>query len=970
VLADPDARGASNYLRIEGGFGLLLDGRRAVARGGDLHLAPDVAEAPLQRFFALPKRFGGGFLWASRGALFRSTAFDGPLTPLAGEEMIQRVSFGPNALLVRDDAGYRALIDPTTGKALPMRPTGLVDIAALDDGRAVALVEGGHALVSTDRGATWTEVTSRLAAPPTDVDTEGDAVYLIDRNFAAYRLEQNGALTEFRAVPRAPVKKAFEKDPRYRSDVPPLRLAARIGARVDDHAAVLVVAGDLVRIELPTGRIVDVRPGVLPPDMPCEAARAGEDIVFVCGKSGKGVVVASGAVEGEVRIERSFSAVGPFFMGDDGTLVLGAPCAPTTAARAACIRSPRGTWAEYALPCNDDADAGAPCKDEKPVRWIPRPAGAPRVISASPFEFIDVATGKPEPIHLERLPSDQRSLLERALAVRTSGAATLLDRGFSADGDGTVHAWLEGGRAVTIDDEGNVTVSAFSFSKAQTAGQFALADAGSGRAFLTRDRGATWNEIAPPPGGLGEMRGCSEVGCDLGAFVRIGYQDQPPMPSAPPRTTPTPPARPHVPVPALTCTPLAAERLLVSQVPDEFSMNRSLGQRTVPATGALPNGDPIVYAQRFLGRDLQHPLYPGSTDERTPRLVLHGHEFTVESGLDPAGAGGASDPLRGVVVQGPQKSASAAVQNLLFVEPFETTGAIRSGVYRLSNLAALARKAEMSLDFVLATGWPTPEVAFPILHVDPKAPTELLLELNEGDLELIGVARGGSSPRFDLRWGMSRAGTPISAVALDKDRYAILFVNEDGSLIVHRADASGITPAHSIPAPPQASFYPTNPDALAVDDKGELFVLRTPSGALPPTEDDPALLLPLGNGLPVALAPWSTLRPASDPACTADRGGVRAVVRMSGVPGATWIELRTAVVPDASLAAVAARVRWSKTRVCLEAIEVPERSRTVGFTDVETEIVAVFDDAPRAGRVAVERGVELSQPMSCTLSGP
>jgi hypothetical protein len=122
-----------------------------------------------------------------------------------------------------------------------------------------------------------------------------------------------------------------------------------------------------------------------------------------------------------------------------------------------------------------------------------------------------------------------------------------------------------------------------------------------------------------------------------------------------------------------------------------------------------------------------------------------------------------------------------------------------------------------------------------------------------------------------------------------------------------------------------------NPDAIAIDSAGKLAVLRLPSEE-PATVDDPAWLLS-PDAAPVELAPWSTLEPATSPACTArnDDDAVRALIQTA----VAWVTV------DGSLGfrqppGMTALVRWGRRRVCLEAIE-------VGYRQIEQP------DAPRYG---------------------
>src|SRR5262249_36494977 len=110
---------------------------------------------------------------------------------------------------------------------------------------------------------------------------------------------------------------------------------------------------------------------------------------------------------------------------------------------------------------------------------------------------------------------------------------------------------------------------------------------------------------------------------------------------------------------------------------------------------------------------------------------------------------------------------------------------------------------------------------------------------------------------------------------------------------------------------------PANPDALAVGPKGDVALLRTPSGIEPPSELDPAFLI-VPAMPPTALPAWSEVKLADDPACKAESGGWRATVQAVG----PWIHVSTPELRVADDAPMLARIRWTSKRPCLEGFEV------------------------------------------------
>lgn len=217
---------------------------------------------------------------------------------------------------------------------------------------------------------------------------------------------------------------------------------------------------------------------------------------------------------------------------------------------------------------------------------------------------------------------------------------------------------------------------------------------------------------------------------------------------------------------------------------------------------------------------------------------------------------------------------------------------------------------------------------------------------------------------------------PVSAVALGGDDTAILELDQDGAEHVIKWSASGVTDVFDLPAPATAELYPANPDALAVGPRGELGVLRIPSGGTPASATDPALLVTSGSPA-TPLASWSTLLAADDPACRADPGGWRAIVQTVR----PWVKISGGGMHAEEDSPSFARVRWSQARVCVEAIEVRvadmktvarelsnDGTTSASPLDVESWVIARFTGAPLASRVGVRVGNDVHQALECTVS--
>src|SRR5262249_39362244 len=125
-------------------------------------------------------------------------------------------------------------------------------------------------------------------------------------------------------------------------------------------------------------------------------------------------------------------------------------------------------------------------------------------------------------------------------------SARTLSRDLVAHPDGTIEGWFPSGStghgtSIAIDPEGRVRQRSLPFrtNGLVSAGRFAMAVTEDHRLLETTDRGRTFHEVIPPPGGAPSVPvSCSLVGCDMGGFVRIGWGS--PEPSTTRESSPPP----------------------------------------------------------------------------------------------------------------------------------------------------------------------------------------------------------------------------------------------------------------------------------------------------------------------------------------------------------------------------------------------------------------------------------------------
>lgn len=983
VLAEPAAPFVAASLPLDkDAIGALIDGMRVVSDQGAARVSKSSARDKLTAVDRIPTWLGGGFLFRGGSSLYRSDSFDGPLTPLVTlPERVLRVSFGPKTALVRGVDGDRWAFYVPSWMRAPIAPAGLVAVEALGDGRALAIAELGRALVSTSDGAQWDDVTSKLAGAPADVRVIGGDLWLKDETGRAYRLEEGGALREYDRLPEQ--GRAKGRDPRWHGAASPQRAAMERGAPLDDKTALVVSGGDIARVDVRSGALVSIAPGRLPPAMTCEAMRAADDVVVVCVGAGSSLVASGLLHDDPPKIERTFASEGPFYASDDGGLVFGGPCSPDRPAhRAACARGAHGKWEPHSLDVGDVGDAGAaagkgPIAPRPEVlRWVPREGAPPlAILSRESIETISPSSTKSVPW---KVPAGMN--LAPAIAPPPGlrgGRGRVIDRTWTITESGSLLGWLAG-RGVEVSASGAVTPSPFDLDALATSGARALGKTRDGRAFQSLDHGVSWAEVAAPPVWTPfGSQGCSAVGCDIGAWLRVGWPPSPPAPAPPPEIVEAPPRLPRPGLPALTCVAAGEARTsslrLSVASPDDFG----LGARAVPVSHELPSGQAVVYVKSAFSRGLINPVREApSEDETAPRILVHG--FGIEWADANSGVG---SPARFVVL-GPSRSPSAFRRDFTFFEPLDPAGSIRSASLGMGEIAAIAPATGLSLEQILAGGGMGAEGFVPVLPLDPAGATDLAFTIRTETGDILATLTAGQAPRVKLWAARHGGGSLVSAAALPGGDVAVLSADEDGRQRVIRLSSGGAAEIAEISPPPQTALAPSNPDALAVGPQGSLAILRMPSGGEPPSRGDPALLyrLPQGSAaggvivperLLSTLAPWSTLLNADDPACRKDSGGFRAIVQ-ARVP---WVELlmgRSSMGPgDAPFPAMTARVRWSAERVCLEAIELPEPPINVPAGSlVPSFIVARLAAPAAAGRVGALLGTELRQALGCVLSGP
>ena len=956
------------------GVGAIQEGLRLVSGTNGFRAASETTDPPILGGVRMPAHLGGGFVFQTHSALYTSPTFDGPLHPLVslpGE--IGSISFGPQGILIRGSDGQRWYVDARTGNAAPMNPPGLVDIASLSDGRAAAIAEFGSALISTDGGVHWQDVTHQLPGPPSDVIVVEDELYFMTSSARSdvVRVDVGGGLVAYDKTPTVETPLLRPRDARWNDRYEtPLRHALRLGIPIDERSALVVDGGNIDTVDMMTGELLDVQSGKLPPESQCEGVRTHDDVLFVCSQANVPSFVASHVLGEKPVVEITFGTEGIFYAGDDGSLAFGGPCTGgTVSAKIVCVRTPSGAWQEFDL--ENVSDAGA---QSDALRWVPRLDGSVVAIVATPkMGTIDVHTGE--------LRAWDESVSQYSSSIRgqqnNGRDGHIVDRVWTTLPAGGLRGWVDGG-AIDVSSEGDVTVSPFKFERAGRlveAGQYALA-VHDGRIWQTLDRGTTWIEVAPPlsakpvdPSGKRpeiNPRSCSAVGCDLLDWYRIGWSPLAPTPRPPPKlAAPAPHLRAPI-TPSIDCKIEGAMAVNETVRSDSSPDDMLLGLGKAPVTTSSEQ----EHLHTVFARVLVNP--PHSTDatgdpgQDALRALLYGYATSNDDGDR-------------ITVLGPNKDAMALKRLVAFVPPFDPLQQVRKTSVAISEIVVAGRSIGLGTMDVLAEDPSVATTMIPVLGLDPTQPADMLMSGSTGMVALLRASN--AHPHVAMRVKRGDDIYLTSAAQFGADDIALLEIGDDGTGHVMKWSGSGVSDLFEVPPPPSNELYPANPDAIAIGARSDIAVLRTPSGGTPPTEQDPALVYG-SSGAPIALAPWSTMTLANDPACRAlaalapndPNGGWRAIIQTA----APWVSINSPGLTADPEAPSLLRVRWTQTRVCLEAAEVRlptarlrtqqknEGSSTVAIDlDAQTWLVARWTGTPSATRASIMLGSEMRQPLDC-----
>lgn len=920
----------------------------------------------LRGALALPPRLGGGFLHWSQDRVFWSKEFTGPLESVTlprGSAPILGIRSGLGHAIVITDAGP-LVIAPGDRRASALSEPAIADLAAVDEKRALSLDVFGRAATTIDAGKTWRNEGEGAGVLARAI-TVGPKDLWLDTWLGRVPIGPDGARGEPAPASRAvDVSKAFQlvfqgtrgsprDDLRWAlRDTSPLQSAVFAGVTLPDGSAIAAAHGGVARVDLATGRASPVVTEWIPQGLSCEPLRVDDALLFVCVwdpyQGFGGYVLRSVAGEPPV-VEKAFTDDGYYVADDHGAVGYVGSCQakprlqdPNEVTRddgdiqpkpVICLRRGPGDWAELRVEVEPETTL---------LGWIPGKDGtaAAMILRTAPDRL-------PEPVGSRARWSrrgDVRVLFVyqelagfrwsrpswKPYAYGRSAPSMFIDKRFhllpAPGGGAAVEGWVTQGESFDLHDRAKAGVSIGTDgvptvhplpplpSAVSGTGDFGVTITLDGGIYETRDHGRTWRFAGPSPVAPSILPGiCSAIGCALPAVTRVGW-------GAGRVATTVVEERPRAPeaswpaLPKLVCEPVGAPTDLPGGAmrPSEKRESRSQSVQT---------------------------SYGEAVD------VVQNLEPDEDSSAGPGGAPADADPQDAPPLaaskpgsKGAPLPAPKSTHTIVFRIPFEPDEPVK-------RLPAVG----VSLGYRRA-------LAVPLLG--PSGDVSLLLHADKSEL-LLTPSEVIELPVFEGRRPWGHEGSRSAGLRIGRDRALVLGdARRRTSLELH-----GPKPTE----PPmfvglEREMLRNRVISVVRRGDGALGILVL-DGAAPETAGVAVLDREGASIGPVLkLAPWSTLTPASDARCKADKEAWSALVVLNPL---TWLALDRRALPGVTLGTQGlARVRWGRERVCVDALDVSVSDDRRRDDPAESSLVISWSgSAPRAAM----RWQAAKQSLRCSL---
>lgn len=877
----------------------------------------------------IPPHLGGGFLFAAvvgtESTLTRATEHAGVVTPVARlGAQVRGMRASLREVAVMAETGVFGF-DPRSGALGPAPFGALADVVALDAERAVRLDLFGRAYVTRDGGATFRDAQLDVGSSTRMLATSGSEVWL-ETAFGRALVEQGGLriVSEqpyqrwgrdyqrpFQIVPRGPTPRQDTWLNGWNpAELSPAAVVARGGVPLSDGTIVAAQRSAVVHFDPSQGKPLSITTSWFPNGLDCRATPGPEldQVLYACSFDdgngyGRYVLRSDGAKP--PRVERFFGGGSSFVATLEGGLAYLGDCSdemksydrgwqePAPRTKVVCVRARGGEWAERSLPLPDD---------ELVLAWAPSPSGEiaalvrpvearmplPKQLgSLRPGEAPRRPTFVSEGVRVVRaeLPAGLDRSFDFGRGMGEGGyGEDLVDHRFALHEDGSVSGWLD-----LRNGEGPLSPMAWSSAgvlterdlpddarAVATSGARALVVDGDGVLHETSDFGRTWRAAGrsplPPQSSLYAST-CSPAGCALGGLARLGWG-----PSTLPVTVTeydVDRGRPRVPtaggeLPALSCAP--------SGLPTPIPRKKHASS---PTTLQTPWGESIEVFREIEERE-------AAKKAALPMPPSAGKQLAPAPSAAPTAA--PSGPVL-----------STATWH--YRPPFDR--ALLPRRINATNASELQQRPAATL------------------VVDRSGGVALHLIGDKGEV-VLDDDDVVTLPLFERRYASSSAALSTGA-RLARDR--VLMLGESRGRLGLESHGQGSQPPPAGLVADRRLFGKRN---VAVGHRagGGLAMLVLDG---PPARSAGMIALdalgtsPAGDA--VRLAPWSTLTRGDDPACAGD-DGVRAVLLLES---AAWLGLASDELPGLSSQGpgrfgherdMVALVRWSASRVCLDALRV------------------------------------------------
>lgn len=996
---------------------------RVIAAGARLELTPqgellrsawESEEATrgdaLQGALAVAPHLGGGYVYWTSTKAFWSAEFTGPLEPVA----IPRAALGAEPVIRGARNGLRSVflitesgpLEIAMGGAGPRRAAAateaaLSDFAAIDASRALRLDVFGRASVTIDGGKRWIDATP-FAGISARAIAVGSSELWLDTWAGRIPVGEGGKLgepdTNYRGMDYGKPFQVYFPGTRatMREGVPwvfrdssALQAALYAGITLPDGSALAVAHSGVARVDLATGKTRAMTTDWIPQGLECLPVRVDDGVLFACGwesyQGYGGYALRSSAGEPPI-VEKVFSADGYFVTDDHGAVAYAGPCEakprlpdPDERGRdygdivpqpVICLRRGPGDWSELRVEL-DPTDSL--------LGWIPKKDGTAvaMVLGVEPDQL-------PEPLQRKTRWTSQGGVqvlrlyqeIEgfrwsrpswRPYALGRGAPSMFIDKRFRVRDGGSGRPVIEGWIAqadqydmsdrtkagVTIGADGRPALHPLPPRPSAVAatGDFGITISQEGELFETVDHGRTWRSAGRSPIGASQTSGsCSRLGCVLSSVVRVGWgasrvettmsderpdeRDGPPQArtdaQAPQATAPQ--ALASLPLPNIVCDPVGAPRTLPGGFP------ASAPSRSDGARASVPTGYGEVLE---IIRESEAPEDPNAN-------AGQGGPFGP-GGPSPSPTAAPIAPGSPATNTGPTTGTKKGAARGVAPAPLRT----HSLVYRppLDPEAPIKRLNATNAAF----GYRRPP-AIPLLGASGEV--ALLLFPDGGEL-LVTPSEVVNLPAFEPRRYFYGDSAPLTGLWIGRDRARVLGdARRRMALEEHGPDGS--------PPPLYVAIErePLRKRTLALGrrDDGAVAILVL-DGAAPetvgaaPVDRGGTSLSPV-----VKLAPWSTLTPASDPRCKADKDAWSALILLEP---RSFFALDPKALPGVSLSYQGiAHVRWGRERVCAQAVDLAVTDARRRSDMGTSALVARWTGAPKAAL----RWQDVRQDLRCSLA--